>query len=323
MRVVWVTRFGGPQVLAVGEAPDPVAGTGEVVIQVAVADVLFLDAQLRSGWGREYFDPQPPYVPGSGVAGQVIATGPGVDPTWAGRRVVAIVNGGGYAERVAARAEGLAPVPDGLSMSAAAALVQTGPAALSLLDAASLKPGEWVLVMPAAGGLGSLLLQLARRAGGRVIAAARGQPKLQLADELGAEVVVDYTAQDWTKRVRDAADGAGPAVVFDGVGGPIGLAAFEAAADRSRFFAYGVPAGGFAQINPAQADRRGIKVTGIEQVQFTPAQVARLAGRVLAEAAAGHLWPVIGQTFPLEAAADAHAAVEARTVVGRTLLLVR
>jgi NADPH2:quinone reductase len=238
MRVVWVTRFGGPQVLAVGEAPDPVAGAGEVVIEVAVADVLFLDAQLRSGWGREYFDTKPPYVPGSGVAGQVIATGQGVDPGWVGRRVVAIVPGGGYAERVAAWAEGLAPVPDGLGMPAAAALVQTGPAALSLLDAAHLQRGEWVLVMPAAGGLGSLLVQLAQRAGGRVIAAAGGQRKLQLAGDFGAEV-------------------------------------------------------------------------------------ARLAGQVLAEAAAGRLRAVIGRTFPLEAAADAHAAVEARTVLGRTLLLVR
>jgi NADPH:quinone reductase len=323
MRVVWVPRFGDPQVLAVGEAPDPVAGAGEVVIEVAVADVLFLDAQLRSGWGREYFDTMPPYVPGSGVAGRVIATGQGVDPGWAGRRVVAILAGGGYAERVAAKAEGLAQVPDGLGMREAAALVQTGPAALSLLDAARLEPGEWVLVMPAAGGLGSVLVQLAQRAGARVIAAAGGQPKLELARDLGAEVVVDYAAQGWTERVRDAAGGVGPAVVFDGVGGPVGLAAFEAAADGSRFFAYGVPAGGFAAIDPARAAHRGIKVTGIEQVQFTPAQVARLAGQVLAEAAAGRIRPVIGRTFPLEAAADAHAAVEARTVVGRTLLLVR
>jgi NADPH:quinone reductase len=323
MRAIWVTRFGGPQVLAVGEAPDPVAGAGEIVIEVAVADVLFLDAQLRSGWGREYFGLEPPYVPGSGVAGQVIATGPGVDPGWVGRRVVAIVARSGYAERVAALAEGLAPVPDGLGLPAAAALVQTGPAALSLLEAANLQPGEWILVMPAAGGLGSLLVQLARRAGARVIAAAGGQPKLELAHDLGAEVVVDYAAEGWTKRVRDAAGGAGPAVVFDGVGGSVGLAAFEAAADLGRFFAYGVPAGGFTEIDPARAAQRGIKVTGIGQVQFTPAQVARLAGQALAEAAAGRIRPVIGRTFPLEAAADAHAAVEARAVVGRTLLLVR
>lgn len=323
MRVVWVTRFGGPEVLAVGEAPDPVAGAGEVVIEVAVADVLFLDTQLRSGWGREYFDLEPPYVPGSGVVGRVIATGQGVDPGWAGRDVVAIVAAGGYAERVVARAEGLARVPDGLGMPTAAALVQTGPAALSLLDAAHLQRGEWVLVMPAAGGLGILLVQLARRAGARVIAAAGGQPKLQLARDLGAETVVDYAAEGWAERVRDAAGGAGPAVVFDGVGGRVGLAAFEAAADGSRFFAYGVPAGAFAAIDPAQAAGRGIKVTGIEQVQFTPAQVARLAGRVLAEAATGRIRPVIGRTFSLEAAADAHAAVEGRAVVGRTLLVVR
>lgn len=323
MRVVWVTRFGDPQVLKVGEAPDPVAGPDEVVIEVAVADVLFLDAQLRRGWGQEYFDLQPPYVPGSGVAGQVVATGQGSDPGWVGQDVVATVASGGYAERVAARAEGLAQVPDGLGLPTAAALVQTGPAALALLKAARLEAGEWVLVMPAAGGLGSLQVQLARRAGARVIAAARGRGKLQLAHDLGAEVVVDYAREGWTKQVRDAAGGNGPAVVFDGVGGRIGLAAFEAAADGSRFFAYGVPAGGFAEIDPTRAAQRGIKVAGIEQVQFTPTQVGRLAGQVLAEAAAGRIRPVIGQTFPLERAADAHAAVEARRIVGRTLLLVR
>jgi NADPH:quinone reductase len=224
--------------------------------------------------------------------------------------------------RWVARAEGLAEVPDGLSLRVASALAQTGPAALSLLDAAEVKQGEWVLVMPAAGGLGSLLVQLVRTAGARVIAAARGEPKLQLARDLGAEVVVDYSEDSWTRRVRAVAGGAGPTVVFDGVGGRTGLAAFEAA-DGGRFFAYGVPAGGFAEIDPAEANRRGIKVTGIEQVQFTPAQVRRLAGRVLAEAAAGRIRPIIGRTFPLERAADAHAAVEGRGVIGRTLLLVR
>jgi NADPH:quinone reductase len=323
MRAVWVTRFGGPEVLVVGEAPDPVAAAGEVVIDVAVADVLSLDAQLRRGWGREYFDTKPPYVPGSGVSGQVIATGQDVDTDWMGRNVVAVVPGGGYAERVAAPAEGLAQVPDGLGMRAAAALVQTGPAALRLLEAAHLQAGEWVLIMPAGGGLASLLVQLAQGAGARVIAAAGGERKLRLARELGAEVVVDYAAEGWPKQLRDAAGGAGPAVVFDGVGGRVGLAAFDAAADGGRFFAYGVAAGGFAEINPAQAARRGITVTGIEQVQFTPAQIRRLAGQVLAEAASGRIRPVIGQTFPLEAAASAHVAVEARNVVGRTLLLVR
>jgi NADPH:quinone reductase len=323
MRAVWVMQFGDPEVLVVGEASDPVAGAGEVVIEVAVADVLFLDTQLRSGWGREYFDLKPPYVPGTGVAGWVIASGEGVDPDWVGRNVVAIVAGGGYAEQVVASAEGLAEVPEGVGMRAAAALTQTGPAAQSLLDAAEPRPGEWVLIMPAAGGLGSLLLQLVRTAGARVIAAARGESKLQLARDLGAEVVVDYAEDGWTRRVGELAGGAGPTVVFDGVGGRTGLAAFEAVADGGRFFAYGVAAGGFAEIDPAQANRRGVTVTGIEQVQFTPAQVRRLARRVLAEAAEGRIRPVIGRTFPLERAADAHAAVEGRGVLGRALLLVR
>ncbi len=89
MRVVQVTRFGGPEALVMSEAPDPVAGPGHVVIDVSIAEVLFLDTQLRSGWGREYFTMEPPYVPGTGVAGAVTSIGEGVDPDWVGRRVVA------------------------------------------------------------------------------------------------------------------------------------------------------------------------------------------------------------------------------------------
>lgn len=133
---------------------------------------------------------------------------------------------------------------------------------------------------------------------------------------------MDYSADGWAGQVRAAAGGAGPTVVFDGVGGRIGLAAFQASADGGRFFAYGVPAGGFAEIDRGEAERRRIKVSGIEQVQFTPVQVRRLAGRVLDEAASGRIRPIIGRTFPLERAADAHSAVEARSVIGRTLLLV-
>lgn len=165
MRVVTVTRFGGPEALVVGEAPDPVAGLGQVVVGVSVVDVLFLETQLRSGWGREYFDLEPPYVPGTGVAGQVISVGEGVDPGWVGRRVAAVTDGGGYAERVVIMAEDVVVVPDGLGLREAAALLQVGPAALSLIDAAEITPGDRVLVTAAAGGLGSLLVQLASSAG--------------------------------------------------------------------------------------------------------------------------------------------------------------
>jgi len=345
MRVVEATRFGGPGVLRVGDAPDPAAGPGQVIIDVAVADVLFLDTEIRSGQARAWFPIEPPYVPGSGVAGRVLAVGPDVDPGWSGRRVIAHTGEpggyGAYAERAAVRAERLIRVPDGLDLRTAGALVHDGLTAAGLVEAAGLaraagltadqEPGaaraadldevRSVLVTAAAGGMGNLLVQLAHAAGARVVAAARGKRKLDLALKLGADTALDYTERRWPELVREATGGRGADVVFDGVGGEVGLAAFEATADGGVFSAHGAAAGGFAPIEPASAERRGIRLRGITDVQYSTAERIRLAGRALAAAAAGRIRPVIGQTFPLEKAAEAHAAVESRTVIGKTLLL--
>lgn len=151
MRIVQVTAFGGPEVLLVGRAPEPVAGAGQVVIGVSVVDVLFLETQLRTGWGAEFFGQSPPYVPGGGVGGRVVSAGEGVDQGWIGRDVIAMTGDGGYAERVVVPVDALVPVPEGLGVREATALLQIGPAALSLTGAAEIKPGERVLVTAAAG----------------------------------------------------------------------------------------------------------------------------------------------------------------------------
>src|SRR6266511_2121818 len=288
MRVVEVTRFGGPEVLVPTEAADPVAAPGQVVVDVSAADVLFVETRIRRGGGGRYFDVTPPYVPGGGVAGRVRSVGEGVDPGWVGRPVVtSTAERGGYAEQVAVPSEGLIPVP------------------------------------AAGGGLGILLVQLARVAGARAIGAARGKRKLDLILELGADAAVDYSQPDWTERVREATGGAGPDVVFDGAGGQIGLAAFEATARGGRFSAHGAASGGFAAIDPQEAERCGVTVRGIEQVRRAAPEIARhRLEQALAEAAAGRIRPVIGQTFPLERAADAHAAIESRDVLGKTLLVI-
>jgi NADPH2:quinone reductase len=179
-----------------------------------------------------------------------------------------------------------------------------------------------VLVLGAGGGLGILLVQLARAADARVVGAARGTRKLDLARELGADAAIDYSEPGWAERVREATGGTGPNVVFDGVGGEVGKAAFGETARGGRFSAHGAPSGAFAEIDPQEVQRLGVSVRGIEQVQFAPAELKRLAERALSEAAAGRLRPVIGQTFPLERAADAHAAMEARGVIGTTLLVI-
>jgi NADPH2:quinone reductase len=325
MRIVLASSFGGPEVLGVAVAADPVAGPGQAVVRVAAADVLFFDAIIRYGLATDFVPLRPPYVPGNGVAGQVTAAGDGVDPHWIGRRVVAHTGGtgggGGYAEQALVPAAALVPVPAGLDLPAAAALLHDGATALGLADSTGIRPGEWVLVVGAGGGLGLLLVQLARAAGAHVIAAARGSRKLGRALEFGAEVAADYSEPGWPQNVLTATAGIRPDVVFDGAGTQLGQAAFTITADGGRFSAHGSPSGGFAQIDPGDARQRGITVRGIEQVQFTPGQLHALTTRALAEAAAGRIQPVIGQTFPLGQAGDAHTAIETRSATGKTLLL--
>lgn len=184
----------------------------------------------------------------------------------------------------------------------------------------AVKPGERVLITTAGGGAGALLVQLTRAAGETVVAAARGARKLEALRTLGADVVVDYSATDWIDQVRAAADGLD--VVLDGAGGDYGRAAFDLVAPGGRYSAHGTPAGGFATANPELARRRGITATGIESVQFTPAQIRVYTGRALAEVAAGRIAPLVGQTFPLVRAAAAHSAIEDRSATGKTLLAV-
>ncbi|RZS38988.1 NADPH2:quinone reductase [Herbihabitans rhizosphaerae] len=323
MRAVRVDRFGGPDTLVTNEVPDPVAGPGQVVVQVAAADVLFVETQIRAGAWGDVFGMEPPYLPGGGVAGTVRAVGEGVSDDWIGRVVATPTadRAGGYAELALAPADGLVPVPDGLATHDAAALVHDGPTALTLFDDTGMRPGDQVLLTGAAGAAAVLVVQLARAAGARVVAAARGRRKLELLTELGADVVVDYAEPDWIERVL-VATGEGPDIVLDGVGGAIGAAAFEITARGGQFSAHGAPSGGFAPIDPDEARRREIRLRGIAELQVSPERLTSLLTRALAGAAAGTIKPVIGQTFPLEKAADAHSAIEAREVLGKTLLLV-
>ncbi|MFC3893840.1 zinc-binding dehydrogenase [Lentzea rhizosphaerae] len=319
MRAVRVHEFGGPEVLVADEVPEPVAGPGEVVVGLEVADVMFLDTLLRSGWGQEYFPRTPPYVPGGGGAGHVLSVGDGVDPAWVGRHVVAR-GSEGYAERLTYAVEELVAVPEGLSSAEAAAMMHDGVTALSLFRQAKITEGEVVLIAAATGGAGSLLVQLARDAGARVVAAARGERKLALARELGAEVTVDYSLDGWQQRVRNEVGGVD--LAFDGAGGALGREVFETVAAGGRFVTYG-SAGGFADIDPEVARQRDVDVhNALAAGPPDVATVSELMTEVLALAAQGRLRPFIGATYPLEQAADAHRSLEERATLGKSLLLI-
>jgi NADPH:quinone reductase len=317
VRAVLVSEFGPPEVLVPTELPDPVAAPGQALIDVELANITFIETQLRAGKApHPSMEPRLPMIPGNGVGGVVAAVGEGEDAALVGARVISSTGGsGGYAERAVVDAAGLIPVPDGVGLPEAVALLADGRTAMSLMRAAEIRAGETVLVEAAAGGVGSLLVQLARGAGARVVAAAGGERKLRVAGDLGAEGAVDYNEPGWTEKVRDGVD-----VVFDGVGGEVGRAAFELVRPGGRFCAFGLASGTFTDVPDAEAARRDVTV--IRGMRLEPEQLCELSRAALAEAAAGRLRPLIGQTFPLERAAEAHEAIEARATVGKTLLLV-
>ncbi len=332
MRAVVIREFGPPEVLEPAEVAEVLAGPGEVVIDVEFANVTFVETQVRAGRApHPSMLPALPAILGNGVGGTVAGAGvsagagagagAGASAGAGGeRRVVASLNGtGGYAERAVSPASRLIEVPDAVSMRDAVALLADGRTALALAGRAGLRAGETVLVEAAAGGVGTLLVQIARNAGARVVALA-GQPrKLALARDLGADLAVDYSRDGWDTQVRDAAGQVD--VVFDGVGGDIGLAAFGLLGAGGRFCPFGMASGSFAPVTPELAQARQVTVRA--GAGASPEELAALVRTALAEASAGRLRPVIGQEHELAAAAAAHAAIEARETVGKTLLAVR
>ncbi len=320
MRAVVLRRFGPPSELVLAELPDPVPGPGEVVVAVAAVSITFVETQIRAGHPpHPSMAPVLPVILGNGVGGVVAAIGTDVALGLVGRQVVTTTGGsGGYAEQVAVQSADLIDVPDGLAMQTATALLADGRTAQALMDAAAVRPGETVLIEAAAGGVGSLLVQLARRAGGTVVAAAGGPRKLAVATELGSDMAVDYTVEGWPERVTDLAGEVD--VVFDGVGGAVGQAAFGLLRRGGRCCTYGMASGQFASIDADVAASR--EITVLRGAPVSPERMRELSRRALDDAAAGGLRPLIGQTFPLSAAADAHAAIEARATIGKTLLLV-
>jgi NADPH2:quinone reductase len=315
VRAVVIREFGPPGVLEPAEVAEVRAGPDEVVIDVEFANVTFVETQVRAGRPpHPSMLPVLPAILGNGVGGTVGDASP-----WSGLRVVASLNGrGGYAERAVATASALIRVPEELAMRDAVALLADGRTALALAGHAELGAGETVLVEAAGGGVGTLLVQIARRAGARVVALASQPRKLALARDLGADVTVDYSQDGWERQVRALAGEVD--VVFDGVGGDIGLAAFGLLRAGGRFCPFGMASGSFAPVTPDLA--QASQVTVRRGAGGSPEELAELARTALAEAAAGRLRPVVGQEFELADAARAHAAIETRQTVGKTLLAV-
>lgn len=318
MKAIRQYEFGDADVLRYEDVPDPVPGPDQVRIRVAVAGMHLVDATLRRGLREGPPLPALPATPGREVAG-VVELAP--DPAWIGRRVVAHLGqaGGGYAELAVAPVASLHVLPDTLSFEAAVALIGTGRTALAVLELARLGPDDVVLVPGAAGGLGALLTQAARRAGAVPVGLAQAA-KLSHVD---ADVVIDYTAPSWVDDLRSALDGRTPTVLLDGVGGAPGRAAFELLGPGGRAVLFGWSAGAPFELSVMDLFRFGVTVSCAigPRISARPGGLRGWEEESLALGASGAWRPLVGPAFPLSDAAGAHRAMEDRRTVGKAVLV--
>jgi len=321
MRAVIAEQAGPPEVLHEIETVDPIPADGEVVIAVDIAATTFVETQMRAG--RSPGPPMTfPAVLGNGVGGTVCAVGSDVETAWIGVTVVTTTGGrGGYATLAVAAARDLHRLPEGVDLETAVALLADGRTALGLATAARIKPGDMVAVTAAAGGVGTLLVQLAVAGDARVIALVGSDAKRDLPVQLGAEAALNYSEPRWLRRLNAAAP-TGFNVAFDGVGGEVSAALTSRLNRGGRYLPHGAAGGPFGKVDEAFAEERRVTTISLSQIAGGPAQQFQLVEEALRLAARGKLRPIIGQTFPLSRAADAHAAMEARQTTGKTLLRV-
>ncbi|WP_062207895.1 zinc-binding dehydrogenase [Streptomyces sp. NBRC 109706] len=334
MHAIRLHAFGPPENLVYEPADDPVPAAGQVRIAVAAAGVHLVDTALRSGvpLGGAWKPAPLPTIPGREVAGTVDALGEGVDRSWLGRRVSAHLGmvPGGYAELAVTGVEKLHPLPDGLSEADAVALLGTGRMTMGILRFADIEPGDIVLVLAAAGGIGALLTQVARHRGARVVGAAGGPAKVETVRGLGADLAVDYDRPDWPAVVREAFGDRPARYVFEGVAGERAEAAIRLLAPGGAHFAYGNASQGLGAADSATLPAAELAERGVtSETILGPALFAKVGGlenlKVLEDEALelgrqGVAVPLV-QTFPLAEAAAAHRALESRGTVGKVVLV--
>jgi NADPH:quinone reductase len=312
MRAVQIEEFGGPEVLQVADLPKPEPGDGEVLIEVSRAGMNFADTHQRENTYLARYET--PLILGGEVAGT----------TPDGRRVVALVASGGYAEYAVAHESAVYEIPDGLDEGVALALIIQGLTAWHLYKTSSrLAPGESVVVISGAGGVGSLAVQLGKPFGaGRVIATASTPEKRELALELGADAAVDPAAEDLKAALLSANDGNQVDVVFEMSGGHVFDAAFDALAPFGRIVAYGIASREQNTVETGRLMRKSRSVVGfwlmhcLGRREMMEEPLADLFER----AARGELKPHVGETYALSDVRRAHEDMQGRRTSGKLLL---
>jgi NADPH2:quinone reductase len=304
--------------------PEPTAGPGEVLIGVRAAALNFPDVLMTRGLYQER--PPLPFVPGLELAGEVVAVGDGVKRCQPGMRVVAYASGA-VAERVVVRQEFVVPMPAGLSFEQASGLCLTYFTSYhALKQRAQLAAGETLLVLGAAGGVGTTAVELGKAMGATVIAAASTDAKLEVVRKLGADHVINYATQDLRERLKEITGGAGVDVIYDPVGGPYTEPALRSLAWKGRYLVVGFAAGEIPKIAINLLLLKGASLVGVFWGAFAkrePQVQLQNARELWAMLEAGTLAPVVGEVHSIENAAKAFESLEQRRAVGKVVISVR
>jgi NADPH2:quinone reductase len=321
MKAIRVHEHGGPDVMRYEDVPEPKAGKGEAVVKVAAAGLNFIDIYFRTG---TYKPPQLPFTPGSEAAGTVASVGEGVTEVKAGDRVAYAMALGAYAEYAVVPAWRLAKIPDTVDFKAGAAIMLQGMTAHYLThNTFPLKRGDKAIVHAGAGGVGLLLIQVAKRMGAKVYATVGNEAKAQLAREAGADETIIYSQQDFEAEVKRMTDGKGVDVVYDSVGATTFDKSLNCLKPRGYMVLYGQSSGPVPPVDPSLLFTKG----SLFLTRPSLAHYAMTRDEILSRTSALFDWIVkgelklrIGHVYPLHEAAKAHAALAGRQTTGKVIL---
>lgn len=321
MRAIQVHETGGPEVLRLSDIPTPAPGEGQVLVEVVATGLNYIDTYHRTGLYKQPL----PFTPGGEFAGTIAAVGPGVTGWSVGERVATASGSGGYAEAALAPADKLVRVPEGVELKLAAAVLLQGMTAHYLAYSTfPLGPGDTCVVTAAAGGVGLLLVQIAKARGARVLGLVGSEEKAALAKEAGADETIFYAREPFAPQVRALTGGRGADVVYDSVGASTWEESLDSLRPRGMLVSFGNASGPVPPIAPLTLSAKGslfLTRPTLWHYIATPEELAGRAGDLFGWIADGRLSVRVDREYPLELASEAHIALESRQTAGKVLIV--
>jgi len=322
MRAVVVDRWMEPSELTIREVPDPPLGRGMLRVRIRAAGCNFFDILMVKG--QYQMKPPFPFIPGAEIAGEVLEVGGDVSGFAPGDRVMASAGLGGFAEQAVVPANAAYRLPDGMSFEAGAAFPIVYPTSYAaLVFRAPVRPGEWLLVHAAAGGVGIAAVQIGQALGARVIGTAGGEDKLEIVRRVGADVALDYRDGTWVDRVKEVTDGHGADVIYDSVGGDVTDASLKCIAWNGRLLVIGFASGRIPEVKLNRVLLKNISLVGLHwgaHAMHEPARIGETFHALFELYAKGVVEPVIYRSYPLEELPAALEALGSRRTYGKVVV---